>query len=302
MPRPRQRHRLHALARGLAVGRPGAHPPPPVVVVAIPDNERERRAERPALPQAGEHLDGVGFDALPRTSAVALLPAPEIGVDGAAIEDEARGQARHDRDERRAVRLARGNELEHQAERTAACMTSTGADTPVQSSNDAEPWATSTSNPSTTRAPRAPAARPVAVAGYGRSISVCPAPSSTRTLWRSEVALTTRAASLTSGGQSPRREKRAASGTAAANAAAAPPSPRIAARSNSRPPRTAASVLHPLSRPSRTTRVFTDATSAPTSRAAASLCGVVTFAPTSPSATSPRSASSSASAATRSAT
>src|SRR3954453_3556589 len=197
MPRPRQRHRLHALARGLAVGRPGAHPPAPVLVVAIPDDERERRAERPAVPQAGEDLDGVGFDALPRAATVSLLPPPEIGVDRAALEDEARGQAGDDRDERRAVRLARGNELEHQAERTAACMTSTGADTPVQSSNAAAPCATSTSSPSTTRAPRAAAARAVAVAGYGRSTSVCPARSSTRTLSRSEVALTTRSASLT---------------------------------------------------------------------------------------------------------
>ena len=37
-------------------------------------------------------------------------------------------------------------------------MTSTGAGTPVQSSNDAAPWATSTSSPSTTRRARARAA------------------------------------------------------------------------------------------------------------------------------------------------
>src|SRR3954468_9464026 len=52
-----------------------------------------------------------------------------------------------------------------QRPRTAARITSTGAGTPVHTSNDAAPCATRTSRPSTTRAPRSWAARAVAVAG-----------------------------------------------------------------------------------------------------------------------------------------
>jgi N-methylhydantoinase B len=48
---------------------------------------------------------------------------------------------------------------------TAARITSTGAGTPVQSSNAAAPWATRTSSPVITAAPASRAARPVAVSG-----------------------------------------------------------------------------------------------------------------------------------------
>ena len=53
-------------------------------------------------------------------------------------------------------------------------MTSTGAATPVQSSNAATPCASSTSSPETTVAPARRAAAAVAVSGYGRSTSVWP--------------------------------------------------------------------------------------------------------------------------------
>src|SRR5207245_11555118 len=97
----------------------------------------------------------------------------EVGVEESLLEDEARGKPGDDCDEGRPVRFARGYELEsHHAERTAARITSTGAGMPVQISNDAAPCATRTSNPSTTRAPAASAARAVAVNGYGRSTSV----------------------------------------------------------------------------------------------------------------------------------
>src|SRR4051794_22871559 len=73
--RPRQSHRLRALSGGLPVGRPGAHSPLPVLVVPVSDHERKRGSERAAVSQAGEHFDGVLFDALPRAPAVALLTA-----------------------------------------------------------------------------------------------------------------------------------------------------------------------------------------------------------------------------------
>ena len=118
VPRTRQRDRLRALALRLALGLPGAHPPEPVLVVAIRDDERERRAERDRVAQAGEHLDLVGLELLARAAPVALLAAAQVGVDRLTIESQPCGQAGHDRNERRPVRLPRGDEPEchgHQA-------------------------------------------------------------------------------------------------------------------------------------------------------------------------------------------
>src|SRR5262249_10970753 len=293
VPRPRQRHALRPLAHGVALRRPRAHPPRPVLVVAVPDDERERRAERAPVPEACEHLDLVGLDLLPRAAAVALLPSAEVGVDRVLFEDEPGRETGHDRDERRPVRLAGGDERQrHAAERTAFRITSSGASTPVQRSKEAAPCRTSTSSPSITVAPPARAASAVALSGYGRSTSVWPSRSSNSTSSRTGVACTTRSAARTSGGQSPRREKTCAPGRAAANARAAPPPPTITGRSNERPSSTAASVLVPITRPSSKTSVFTDSASASSQRAAAaSLCGAVTFAPAKPAAASPRSAS-----------
>src|SRR4029079_11812392 len=210
----------------LALRGPGAHPPRPVPVVAVADDERERRAERPSLAEAGERLDLVGLDLLARRAAVALLAAAEVGVDRGLVEHEPRGQSRDDRDERRAVRLAGRGELEIHGDGfiagmpSALRMTGTGAATPVQSSNDAAPCATSTSSPSSTSAPAAAAPSAVAVRGYGRSTSVCPAWSSTSTSSRTGVAFTTRSAPATSGGHCVRREKTLACGSAGTTAAA----------------------------------------------------------------------------------
>ena len=96
----------------LALGRPGAHPPLPVRVVAIADDERERRSQRAPVPEAGEHLDPVLLDLLARTAAVALLAPAQVGVDRVAVEHEPGRQPGEDPDERRPVRLARGCQLE----------------------------------------------------------------------------------------------------------------------------------------------------------------------------------------------
>src|SRR5262249_33582059 len=133
----------------LAVGRPWAHPPLPVRVVAVANDERERRPERASVPETRERLDLVLLDALPRTPPVALLAAMEVGVDPRLVEHEPGGKAGQDRDERRPVRLPGSDEAElHQTERTVARMTSSGAGTPVQRSNDAAPCRTSASYPS----------------------------------------------------------------------------------------------------------------------------------------------------------
>ena len=72
----------------LALGRPRAHPPRPVLVVAVPDDERERRAERAAVAEAGEHLDLVRLDLLARASG----RSPAGG--GAGRRRSRRGRAR----------------------------------------------------------------------------------------------------------------------------------------------------------------------------------------------------------------
>src|SRR5687767_2604504 len=112
MTRPWRRHRRRALPRRLALRWPRAHAPHPVRVIGVADDKRERRAERAAVSQAREDFDLVRLDLLARAASVALLAAPQVGVDGAAVEDEARGEPRHDGDERRAVGLTRGDEAE----------------------------------------------------------------------------------------------------------------------------------------------------------------------------------------------
>ena len=174
---PRQRHRLRPLPGRLALGRPRVHPPEPVLVVAVADDERERRPQRSPVAEAGEHLDRVLLELLARAAAVPELAPVQVGVDRSPVEDEPGGKPGQDRDERRPVRLSCCREVQrHAGERTAARMTSTGAGTPVQSSNDAAPWATRTSSPSTSSLPAARAAAACAVsppsARYARSITV----------------------------------------------------------------------------------------------------------------------------------
>src|SRR5581483_1331733 len=240
---PRQRHRLLALALGLALRRPRVHPPGPALVVAVAHEKGKRRSERPPVAEPGEHLDLVGLDLLARAAPVALLAAAKILVDRGPVEHQPGRKAADDRDQRGPVRLPGGDERKgHGAKPTAARITSTGAGIPVHSSNDAAPCATSTSRPSTTVAPAARAARAVAVSGYGRSTSVWPGPRSTSTSSRAAVALTTRSAPAASGGHSPLRANCRAPGSASRNATAEPPSPRITGRSEARPSRMAASV------------------------------------------------------------
>ena len=166
---PRQRDRLRSLALRLALRRPRAHPPRPVLVILVPDDERERRPDRLAVPEPGEHLDAILLDLLARRAAVALLAALEVGVDRVAVELETGREARQDRDEPGPVRLSCGGETKRHGPRdygplrTASRMTATGAGTPVQSSKLFAPWRTSASSPSITSHPAARAAATSAV-------------------------------------------------------------------------------------------------------------------------------------------
>ena len=84
-------------------------------MIAVPDDERQRRAQRPAVPQAGEHLDLVRLERLPRAATVPLLAPPQVGVDGFPIDRQAGRQASDDRDQSGAVRLARADEAQSHA-------------------------------------------------------------------------------------------------------------------------------------------------------------------------------------------
>jgi hypothetical protein len=58
-------------------------------VIAIADDERQRRAERPAVAEARVDLDPVGLDLLARAAPVPLLAAAQVGVDRRPVEHEA---------------------------------------------------------------------------------------------------------------------------------------------------------------------------------------------------------------------
>ncbi len=135
-------------------------------MVSVTDDERERSAKSPAVSEPREHLDPIALDLLAGTAAVSLLAAVKVGVNRLPIEHEPGGKPRHDRDQRGPVRLAGSGQLErHASNPSARRITSTGAASPVQSSNEAAPWATSTSSPSRTWAPLVRAAAAVAEPG-----------------------------------------------------------------------------------------------------------------------------------------
>ena len=102
--------RVHLL--DLGVDGPRVHPLLPVRVVAVGDQERDRAAERAAVPDARADLDRVALDLHPAAAAVAELAPRHLAVDPLAGELEARGNALDDRDQPGAVRLAGGCEAE----------------------------------------------------------------------------------------------------------------------------------------------------------------------------------------------
>jgi hypothetical protein len=78
----------------------------PVLEVAIPDEDSDRRAESLAVTNAGDDLHLIALDFHTAASAVALLAAPELMVYGWDIDREACRQAFDDGDKPLAVRLA----------------------------------------------------------------------------------------------------------------------------------------------------------------------------------------------------
>src|SRR2546429_4332668 len=92
--------------------RPRIHGFAQVVEIAIANTERQRRAGGLAAGQAGQHLDLILLDFHAAAAAVTHLAAAEIAVDAGAVERKAGRQAVDDGDQRRAVRLAGGQETQ----------------------------------------------------------------------------------------------------------------------------------------------------------------------------------------------
>ena len=112
---PRERDRRGALPGGSPSGGHGLIPHAQFSWSRFADDERERRSERGAVAEPGEHLDLVLLELL-----AGLRPYPwrrrrEVVGDRLAVEPKPGGQAGEDRDERRPVRLAGGGELERHA-------------------------------------------------------------------------------------------------------------------------------------------------------------------------------------------
>ena len=252
------------------------------------------------MAQSGEHLDLVRLELLARAAAVALLAARAGRASIASRSSTSPAGSPL------TIATSAGPcdspavvELEgHVSKPTASRMTSTGAGTPVQSSNDAAPWRDEhleTGHDARAGRARGRGSRRLAGTG-GRRASGPACELDDDGSSRSEVALTTRSASATSGGQSPRREKTGARLAAPrTKRAAAPPSPRIAGALGRQAVQDRRVGREPLDAARRERRACSPTATLGRRRArsTASLCGVVTFAPANPSAARPRTASSS---------
>ena len=81
--------------------------------VLVDDLERQRAAERDALPETGEERDRVGFDALATAATVAPLAPAKLAVDRRRVDGEARGEAVDQGHEGGPVRFTGGPVAEH---------------------------------------------------------------------------------------------------------------------------------------------------------------------------------------------
>src|SRR6266542_5123153 len=156
-----------------AAARGGRDDVLPVLVVLVPDDDGDGRAERDAAAQAGEELRLVLLDLLPATAPVPLLAAQQVAVHLGEVDREPGGEPLRDRDEGGAVRLAGGEVAERhrvlpgagegEGSAIAAAIAASGAARPVQRVKASAPWRTRICSPVTSRAPawRAERARAV---------------------------------------------------------------------------------------------------------------------------------------------
>jgi hypothetical protein len=79
--------------------------------IFIFDGKSDRRAERFAMPDAGEDFNRIALDFLPRTAPVALLPPPKLEIYPLDVDFQSGGQAFDDGDERAPVRFSGGRKF-----------------------------------------------------------------------------------------------------------------------------------------------------------------------------------------------
>src|SRR5918995_3406057 len=89
----------------LGLDGPRVHPLVPIRVVAVRDQDGDRAAEGPPVPDARADLDRVAFDLHPAAAAMSELAPRQVAVERLAVELEPGRQALHDRDQPGAVRF-----------------------------------------------------------------------------------------------------------------------------------------------------------------------------------------------------
>ena len=85
----------------------------PVRPVFVFDEQRNRRTRRATAPHAADNACAIGLDRHATAAAVPALTAPQILRDLIKINDQPRGHAVENRDERRPVRFASGQKSQH---------------------------------------------------------------------------------------------------------------------------------------------------------------------------------------------
>src|SRR5690606_1554842 len=78
---PREVHAAQRLVAHAGSRRLGRHRDAPVLPIAVPDDQRDRRVQRLTEPDSGDQFGTVVLDLHARATAVAALAAPELGVD-----------------------------------------------------------------------------------------------------------------------------------------------------------------------------------------------------------------------------
>src|SRR5262245_20125409 len=114
MPRTRTRH-VGPFAAGRAFWRLGldVHRLLPVHPVAIPDEERDRRASGHAMTNAAKDLRAVALDLHASATSVAALPPTQLRVERIDVEGQTGRHAVEGDDERLPMRLAGGEKPKH---------------------------------------------------------------------------------------------------------------------------------------------------------------------------------------------
>ena len=112
-PRPGQRRVPGLAVQRRRVHRVGRHDRLPLRPFGVRDPDRDRAAERAAVPDAAGDLDLVPLERHPRAAAVAGPPAGQRGGHVPGVHPHPGGHALADRDERAPVRFACGQPAEH---------------------------------------------------------------------------------------------------------------------------------------------------------------------------------------------